>query len=187
MSLEYGILGFLWDQELTGYELKKVFDITCTFIWAADQGQIYRTLEGLRKKDWVTIAETSPALRHEKKVYRITDDGKIALKAWLADRLTESPTRNEALLKLFHMAKADPEAAIRSVDKLIAEKKQITAIFDQMVISRSGEYREILGLSEESQDYKINRFMSKWGYMREQAFLTFLEQYREELLQITKR
>ena len=85
------------------------------------------------------------------------------------------------------MAKVDPEAAIRSVDKLLAEKRQITAIFDQMVISQSGEYREILRLSEESQDYKINRFMFKWGYMREQAFLTFLEQYGDELIQITER
>lgn len=186
VSLEYGILGFLWDKELTGYELKKVFDISCAFIWAADQGQIYRTLDGLRKKDWVTIAETAPALRHEKKYYRITDDGKIALESWLTDKLTESPTRNEALLKLFHMAKADPQAAMHSVDRLIAEKKQITAIFDRMVISQAGEYREILGLSEESNNYKINLLMSKWGYMREQAFLTFLEQYREELLQITK-
>lgn len=186
MSLEYGILGFLWNKDLTGYELKKVFDISCTFIWAADQGQIYRTLEGLRKKDWVTITETAPALRHEKKVYRITDDGKTALKAWLTDGLTESPMRNEALLKLFHMTKADPGAAIRSVERLIAKKKQISAIFDQMTISQAGEYREILGLSEESSNYKINLFMSKWGYMREQAFLTFLEQYREELLQIAK-
>lgn len=187
MSLEYGILGFLWDKELTGYELKKVFDISCTFIWAADQSQIYRTLESLRKKDWVTITETAPALRHEKKVYRITDDGKVALKAWLTDRLTESPMRNEALLKLFHMAKADPQEAINSIEGLIAEKKQITVIFDRMAISRAGEYREILGLSEESNNYKINLFMSKWGYIREQAFLNFLEQYLEELLQITER
>ena len=186
MSLEYGILGFLWDKDLTGYELKKVFDISCTFIWAADQGQIYRTLDDLRKKDWVTITETAPALRHEKKVYRITDSGRAALQAWLRDRLTESPTRNEALLKLFHMAKADPEAAIGNVDKLIAEKKQIAAVFDRMTISRALEYRETLGLSEESTSYKINLFMSKWGYMREQAFLTFLEQYRGELLQIIK-
>ena len=100
LSLEYGILGFLWDKELTGYELKKAFDISCTFIWAADQGQIYRSLEGLRKKDWVTIAETSPSLRHEKKVNCITDNGKNALISWLTDRLTESPTRNEALLNI---------------------------------------------------------------------------------------
>lgn len=184
MSLEHGILGFLWDKELTGYEIKKVFDISCRFIWAADQGQIYRTLEAMRKKDWVTITETAPALRHEKKVYRITDGGKTVLKAWLTDGLTESPIRNEALLKLFHMTKADPETALRNIDRLIAQKKQITAIFDQMTITQAGEYREVLGLSEKSPDYKTNLLMSKWGYILEAAFLSFLEQYRDELTRL---
>lgn len=187
MSLEYGILGFLSHRDLNGYELKKAFDISCVFIWSANQGQIYRTLEAMLKKNWVTITETAPALRYEKKVYRITDDGRAALKNWLADRLTESPTRNEALLKLFHMAKADPEAAIRNIDGLIAMKKQITAVFDQMTIAQAGEYQEILGLSEQSPDYRINLFMSKWGYMREASFLSFLEQYREELLRIINK
>lgn len=186
VSLEYGILGFLWDKALTGYELKKVFDISCAFIWAADQGQIYRTLGAMRKKNWVAIAETAPALRHEKKVYRITDGGRAALKAWLAGRMTESPTRNEALLKLFHMAKADPEAALQNLDMLIAEKRRIIAIFDQMTITRASEYQETLGLSEASPDYQINLFMSKWGYMRERAFLTFLTQYRDELPRVER-
>lgn len=62
MSLEYGILGFLSHKELTGYELKKAFDISCAFVWSVNQGQIYRTLEAMLKKDWVAITETSPGL-----------------------------------------------------------------------------------------------------------------------------
>jgi len=186
LSLEYGILGFLSHKDLTGYELKKAFDISCVFIWSANQGQIYRTLEAMLKKDWISITETSPGLRHEKKTYRITDAGRAVLKEWLTDGLSESPMRNEALLKLFHMAKADPEQALRNIDRLIAEKKQITAVFDKMTISRAAEYREVLGLAEDSPDYRINLFLSKWGYMREQAFLSFLEQYRDELLRIGK-
>ena len=186
MSLEYGILGFLSHKDLNGYELKKAFDISCAFIWAANQGQIYRTLEAMMNKDWVSITETSPGLRHDKKTYRITDAGRVALKKWLTNGLTESPMRNEALLKLFHMTKADPKQALRNVDRLIAEKKQITAVFDKMTVTLAAEYRKVLGLSEDSPDYQINLFLSKWGYMREQAFLSFLEQYRDELLRIGK-
>jgi DNA-binding PadR family transcriptional regulator len=186
MTLEYGILGFLSHKDLNGYEIKKAFDISCAFIWAANQGQIYRTLEAMLHKGWVSITEIAPGLRHDKKTYRITDAGRAALKEWLTDGLTESPMRNEALLKLFHMAKADPEQALRSVDRLIAQKKQITAIFDKMTVTLAAEYREVLGVSEDSLDYRINLFLSKWGYMREQVFLSFLEQYRDELARLGK-
>lgn len=185
MSLEYGILGFLWNKDLSGYELKKAFDISCTFIWSANQGQIYRTLENMLKKGLVDITETAPGLRHEKKTYCITKQGRAALKSWLEEEtLTESPVRNEALLKLFHMAKADPDRAVAQVDKLIATKKQIAAIFDQMTITRAEEYREVLDLAEDSPDYRLNLFLSKWGYLREQAFLSYLEQYRAEILKL---
>lgn len=184
MSLEYGILGFLSDKELSGYDIKKAFDISCSFIWKADLGQIYRTLDMMLGRGLVDIESTAPGIRHDKKIYAITEAGRLELGKWLSSGIEESPMRNEALLKLFHLAKSDKKTALENLDKLIAFKKLVVAVFDQMTKARAGEYREILGLSEDSADYKINLFLSRWGYMREEAFIQYLEQYRKEFIDL---
>lgn len=186
MSLEYGILGFLAEKDLTGYEVKKAFDIAAGFIWPANQGQIYRTLAAMLKKEWISISETAPGIVHDKKTYCITDKGRSVLGKWLVGGLDESPMRNEALLKMFHYAKADPQKALENLDKFIKKKKMITAVFDKMTIEKAGEYREMLGIDKDSPDYKLNLFISKWGYIRERAFLEFLEMYKEEFIEIMK-
>ena len=50
MSLEYAILGFLKDHPSSGYDLKKIFDISVRHFWPADQSQIYRTLAQMNNK-----------------------------------------------------------------------------------------------------------------------------------------
>ena len=47
MSLEFAILGFLSYHPSTGYDLKKMFDVSIRHFWPADQSQIYRTLARL--------------------------------------------------------------------------------------------------------------------------------------------
>ena len=187
MSLEYGILGFLSKKDLSGYDIKKAFDIAAGFIWPANQGQIYRTLGTMLKNGWVIISETSPGIVHDKKTYSITDEGKKAFRKWLVDGLSESPMRNEALLKLFHFAQANPEKALENLNKLIKQKKMMTSILDEMTISKAGEYREMLDIDENSPEFKLNLFISKWGYIREKVFLEFLEMYKTEFEKIIKQ
>ena len=47
MSLNNGILGFLSMKPLSGYDIKKLFNMSAAFFWPADQAQIYRTLKSL--------------------------------------------------------------------------------------------------------------------------------------------
>jgi len=100
-----------------------VFGISCTFIRAVDPGQIFRTPDGLRQKDRVAITETAPALRYEKK-FTALRQRKSRIKSVVDGRLTESPTLSEALLKLSH-GEGRPEAAIRTIDKFIAQKSRL--------------------------------------------------------------
>ncbi len=178
MSLEYGILGFLSKKDLTGYDIKKAFDIAAGFIWPANQGQIYRTLKQMLQKNWVCIAEISPSIVHDKKTYHITPEGQQAFERWLDGALEENFPRNEALLKLFYYAQADPEKAMANLDRLMAQKRQITAVFDEMTVRRAAEYRQMLALEEDSPEFQTNLFLSQWGYIREKAFLEFLETYK---------
>ncbi len=74
MSLETGILGFLSMKPLSGYDLKRLFNMSAAYFWPADQAQIYRTLkkltdhglpEGDRRLDSATYACRWGVLRGE--------------------------------------------------------------------------------------------------------------------------
>ena len=75
MSLENGILGFLSMKPLSGYDLKKLFDMSAAYFWPADQTQIYRTLKKLAKDGWIEFKEQSKGETVDRKVYAITEKG----------------------------------------------------------------------------------------------------------------
>ena len=52
--LKHGILGLLNYQEMTGYEIMEVFRDSLNYFWDAKTSQIYRELQGLEKKNWVS-------------------------------------------------------------------------------------------------------------------------------------
>ena len=65
MSLAYAILGLLQQEERTGYDLKtSCFNQTVAHLWSADQAQIYKTLDKLVERGWIT-PDFSP--EHEKR------------------------------------------------------------------------------------------------------------------------
>ena len=57
LSLENGMLGFLSIKPLSGYDIKKLFDMSTAYFWPADQTQIYRTLKKLVKDGLVEFKE----------------------------------------------------------------------------------------------------------------------------------
>ena len=72
MSLEHAILGFLNYGPYSGYDLKKIFDISVQHFWPADQSQIYRTLSRLEDREWVDMDVIEQDDRPDRKEYRIT-------------------------------------------------------------------------------------------------------------------
>ena len=92
MSLEYAILGFLNYKPMTGYDLKKAFDDSVRHFWYADQSQIYRTLNRLNEKDWVSRDVIEQDTRPDRKEYSITDSGREALRQWLISKPNEGRT-----------------------------------------------------------------------------------------------
>ena len=48
--LKHGILGLLNYGDMTGYEIKDVFEHSLNFFWTAQTSQIYRELQTIEKK-----------------------------------------------------------------------------------------------------------------------------------------
>ena len=120
MSLEYSILGFLNYQPYSGYNLKKIFDSTIRHFWPADQSQIYRTLTHLSERGFVEMERISQDDRPDKKIYRITDAGRLRLQNWLAGPVPESNNRNSALVQVFFSAQLTDDEILAKFESFAA-------------------------------------------------------------------
>ena len=104
MSLEYAVLGFLNYHPLSGYDLKKKFDVSVRHFWPADQSQIYRTMTRLVDLGWVEMEVVEQSDRPDRMVYHITDAGRAHLLEWLAGEVINAPKRTATLVQVFFAA-----------------------------------------------------------------------------------
>jgi len=102
VSLDAALLGLLRERPYTGYELKtRCFREAVRNLWTADQAQIYRTLERLKTSKLVTVERKRQSGKPDRKVYSLTDLGRMELRAWLASPAPLPAPREPFLLQLF--------------------------------------------------------------------------------------
>jgi DNA-binding PadR family transcriptional regulator len=101
-------MGFLAEEPQSGYDLKtRCFAEQARAFWTADQAQIYRTLDRLQTGGMVTCARQRQFGKPDRKVYRLTRSGTVALAAWIATPAPQSPPRDSFLLQMFFSAALD--------------------------------------------------------------------------------
>lgn len=100
MSITYALLGFLSWRPFTGYDLKKLLSDSLAFYWTGNNAQIYRTLIELHREGLVTQEVQVQEKYPPRKVYTITDEGKAALRRWVASAPEPPQLRNAFLVQL---------------------------------------------------------------------------------------
>ena len=80
-------------------------------------GQIYPTLGILEKEALVTMEVEGKAEGPTRKVYTITDSGKIELRKWLEKPVAKEIIRYEILLKVFFGARGDKKNLVEHIKK----------------------------------------------------------------------
>jgi DNA-binding PadR family transcriptional regulator len=93
---------------MSGYELSTRFEASVGSTWSAGHSQIYPELVRLAGEGLVEAGEPGPRGR---KTYAITDAGRDAVQAWLADTEPDRTVRDEAALRTFFLWLMTPEAA----------------------------------------------------------------------------
>lgn len=101
MVLRHLVLGLLTIQPMTGYDLKRAFDSSVHHFWAADRSQLYRTLAGLVDAGLAEVEVVAQESYPDRKVHRITEAGRVALRDWLASPLEPDDDREPFLGRLF--------------------------------------------------------------------------------------
>lgn len=116
MALEHAILVSLEEHSGTGYELARRFGKSIGFFWAASHQQIYRTLKRMVELGWVHGEDVLQDGRPDKKVYRVSDDGRAEMRRWLAQPQDSSMIRNDLAVKIRGASMGDPLAVLAEVE-----------------------------------------------------------------------
>ena len=108
------ILGTLSFSPKSGYEIKTMVDRSTRFFWAASYGQIYPELKRLAETGLVDGID-DPQGGRARTVWSLTDIGREALPAWLAEPPTVFEMRHEGMLKVFFSDSLPPTERIQRI------------------------------------------------------------------------
>jgi len=119
-TTRFAVLGLLSMRPCSGYDLKKMSDMSISHFWNENYGHIYPVLRALEADGLATREAQQTPGRPPKSVYRITDEGRRALQEWLQEPVEYHPYRMELLLKLF-FADVLPPDNVR--EKLLRDRR----------------------------------------------------------------
>ena len=128
-TTQYVILGFLTQGEpLSGYEIRKLIDITVGHFWNESFGQLYPELQRLTKAGLIGAVADRTSARGRAR-YRITAAGKRALTAWLERPAPQERVRNELLLKIFFGIGVDDAITLTHLQRAVERWRDDVAAF----------------------------------------------------------
>jgi PadR family transcriptional regulator, regulatory protein AphA len=169
MSLPHLILGLLSHGSLSGYDLNKTFQKTVQHFWTTDQSQVYRALYKLEENAWVEVETVIQTDSPNKKIYHITDGGRLALLDWLTTPLPDDTPHESWLGQIFFGGLVTEEAFSGLVQASITNLKERLAAMEALQISLA-QYQDDPGVPRAAHfqfltlDYGIqrHRFEIQW-------------------------
>ncbi|MGW7367244.1 PadR family transcriptional regulator [Streptomyces sp. NPDC054841] len=152
-----------------GYELKQDLEQLLGAAYPQPNiGQIYVTLGRLEKSGLIEGEEVAQTSRPNKKIYRLTDAGTEALRAWFEETADEPRVRDEFFMKLA----LAPRTGL--ADQIALINKQRREYLNTM--------RNLSKLSTtENRDNRIANLLIEGAMLHLQADLDWLERCQEEL------
>lgn len=115
-TTEAAVLGMLLHGELSGYEMQKQARHGVGYLWAPAKTRIYAALPQLVGRGLATVRSVSQTTKPDKQLYRLTNDGRDALRSWLDQPFADPQSeKNPLLLKLFLGREADPDVLAAQV------------------------------------------------------------------------
>jgi DNA-binding PadR family transcriptional regulator len=127
MDVKTLCLGVLTLRDMTGYEIKKHFEQSFAHFFVAGYGSIYPALSELTRAGLVSCQDVAQAKRPDKKVYSITEPGRVQLATALAETPPRHKVRSEFLVLLYfaHLMPAERLAdvldeRVRDIDGMLA-------------------------------------------------------------------
>jgi DNA-binding PadR family transcriptional regulator len=125
MDVQSILLGFLMNSSMTGYDLKKAFSISFSFFSGLSYGSIYPALKKMEIQGLVSKRTEIQDGAPNRKIYTITDAGRVAFLDSLRSPLAHEQPKSPFLMKLFFFAHLSPEERHVIADKYLKSAEEL--------------------------------------------------------------
>jgi len=169
MDVKTLCLGLLTQGAASGYDLKKRFETCFRSFYSAGYGSIYPALAYLADTDLVTCEEISQDGRPDRKVYRITDQGREYFTEALSSHHPAHKMRSEFLAMIFFAEFIPSERLGKLMDDRVEELQQTLEELESMSATLS-----------KHPDSGVE-FVAGFGQTITRAALEYMQQHRHLL------
>jgi len=146
VSTKYAILGLLNQKPMHGYEIKKEFEKSVSYIWSINVGQLYTLLKKMEGENIIVKKEVPQENKRDKIVYEITDAGRNELQEWLSIPILNRQTKDEFYLKMMFLAQVGKEKATMYIDEQIEVMEKQCETFKAMKTDHGESMEKFMGL-----------------------------------------
>lgn len=146
MSTKHAILGLLNGRPMHGYEIKKEFEKSVSYIWSINVGQLYTLLKKMEEDMEIVKKEVPQENKRDIIVYEITDKGKSELQKWLSSPILRRQTKDEFYLKMMFLTQVDKEQARKFTDEQIRSMEQQEEAFKAIKIDHGNKMDKFMFL-----------------------------------------
>lgn len=175
----YAILGLLQHEPLSGYDIRKRIEGSIGRFWDAGFGQIYPALRRLSDEGLVTSETQRHEGRPDKRVYSLTEKGRLELRKWLEEPAAKEYVRYEILLKLFFGGLVGAERNIPTIKEF--RRRYEVALKD--LDSFEQNLRRVL---DESEDHLYYLLTVRFGQHVYRAYLQWADEAIELLGRVAR-
>lgn len=130
--LKHVLLIALSDAPLSGYEMTKKVDAGMGHFWKASHQQVYGELAKLSETGWVEFKAVSQSGKPDKKIYSITNEGRLALQDWLSKPTKLMAYKDELLVKLFSCDEHQAEVMVSHLEVAYSEKEDLLESYQKI-------------------------------------------------------
>ncbi|MFT4570402.1 MAG: PadR family transcriptional regulator AphA [Hyphomicrobiaceae bacterium] len=175
-NLQYAVLGLIASKEdgTHGYRLKTDCQAISDEFWQVNYGRLYRVLDLLERDGELNSQDFIQHGRPNRKVFRITEQGRRTLDDWLLQPVDEQgqPLRDELILKLLFLGADDTT----KLHRLIKDQRAI-------YLKRLGKLaRRRRQLEKAGVDMRATELVLDGAAMRVRADITWIEHVERTLI-----
>jgi PadR family transcriptional regulator, regulatory protein AphA len=141
-TLDYVILAGLIHKPRSGYDLTKWMERETSHFFAIGHSSIYPALAQLEREGLVRHEVVPSDQGPERKVYSITEVGRVALLAWAGEPAAERQVRDEQLVKALCYGFLPKERALAQLREEKANHEEKLAMYEKFERGLGAELRE---------------------------------------------
>lgn len=159
--------------ERSGYDLLKQLSRAIGYVWAPAKSQLYSVLSRLEREGLAVSRVVAQSSRPDKQLFRITEEGRRAMDAWLE---TPEPGSVERFyLRLFVGGLTTPEVLVRHVEQFRTE-----------AVEQLGELRAVEATNLRSGNDRFHYFVLRLGIERAEQSIAWADWVLDDLREHTE-